>query len=77
MEKKEISHRKGRAIETRNRLYTIADMLFTQHGLDNVSVASELGFHIVQIAISSISSAFEMSAFAKSAGIPRIGNAIP
>ena len=43
-------------------------MLFTQHGLDNVSMVSELGLLIVKIAISSILSAFEMSVFAQSAG---------
>lgn len=38
MNKKEISHRKGRAIETRNRLYATAEALFMQYGFDNVSV---------------------------------------
>ncbi len=38
MNKKEKKLKKGRALETRNRLYATADALFTQYGLDNVSV---------------------------------------
>ena len=35
---KEETHRQGRAIKTRNRLYATAETLFMQYGFDNVSV---------------------------------------
>ena len=47
MNKEEVRSRKERALETKNQLYAVADMLFTRHGLDNVSVdqiVEEAGF---------------------------------
>ena len=38
MNSKERGSRKNRALETKKRLYTTAEALFTQYGLDNVSV---------------------------------------
>lgn len=38
MKKRDSMSRKGRALETRNRLYATAEALFMQYGFDNVSV---------------------------------------
>lgn len=38
MHKEDVSSRKERALETKNRLYAVADRLFTQYGFDDVSV---------------------------------------
>ena len=38
MEKKTGGSRKEKALETKSRLYAVADKLFTQYGYENVSV---------------------------------------
>ena len=38
MHKEDVSSRKERALETKHRLYAVADRLVTQYGFDDVSM---------------------------------------